>query len=146
MSFRFAALLKLRKSLEHQQELRLRSANQWVGRLRELMRLTEAGVAALVQMQEASLSMGVAASEMHFMCGQSEALALRRRELGQQLAQAERIRDQQHQILFRIREQREMLESLELAEERERLRRASRREQRQLDEAFLLRQSRPEES
>jgi len=146
MAFRFVALLKLRKSLEHQQELRLRAANQWVARVRELMRLSETSMAALARTQAASLDAGTAAAELHFLSGHAAACEVRWRELSQQLGQAENVRDQQRQVLFRIREQREMLESLKIGEDHERLRRASRQDQSQMDEAFLLRQHRRKEN
>jgi flagellar export protein FliJ len=143
MAFRFGlqSILHLRQSLEHQQELRLRAANQQVARVRHLIEQMDAHRSEMGERQDRLLQAGLTAAELRFEL-QCEAELLRhRRELELQQAGLEHVRDEQRELLRKARQQREILEALRDHQQRTYTQEAARREQRNLDDAFLLRRS-----
>jgi flagellar export protein FliJ len=140
MPFRFPleAVFHFRQSLEHQQELRLRAANQQVMRVRHLIeqldhRIEEAHAAQLQQ-----LKAGTTAAELRFgMVGQA-AFDQQRGPLERELAQLQHLRDEQQRLFEHQRRQRETLEGLRDGQLRLYEREAARREQRSLDDLYLL--------
>jgi len=140
MPFRFPleAVFHFRKSLEHQQELRLRAANQQVLRVRHLIeqldrRIEEAHAAQLQQ-----LKAGTTAAEIRFGILGQAAFAHQRGELERELTHLQHLRDEQQKLFEHQRRQRETLEGLRDAQLRAYKREAARREQRNLDDLFLL--------
>ena len=141
MAFHFPlqAVFHFRQSVEHQQELRLRAANQQVARVRHLLDQIEDGI------REASahtreLGIGTTSAELRF------ALGARRASPARQGCRArtdtlQNLRDQQQKIFQQARREREIFESLRDQQLREYERKRRRREQRQLDDFFLLRQA-----
>lgn len=143
MPFRFPleAVFHLRQSLEHQQELRLRAANQQVLKVRHLIeQIDEQTLQAQLQFSQ-ELSGGTTAVEVCFALSRETALRSLRRDLERELARLENLRDQHQRIFQEARRQRETFESLRNQQLREYERDQSRREQRRLDELFLLRQT-----
>ncbi len=141
MPFRFGlqSILHLRQSLEHQQELRLRAANQQVARVRHLIEQLDAHRNDLGERQNRLLSAGLTAAELRFEL-QCEAELLRhRRELELQQVRLAQVRDEQRELLRKARQQREILEALRDRQQRAYTLEAARREQKNLDDAFLLR-------
>jgi flagellar export protein FliJ len=141
MPFRFPlqAVLHFRQSLEHQQELRLRAANQQVARGQHVIEQIDLRRGALQAEQVRELAVGVTAAELRFGL-QCEAELLRhRRELEVQLVRLQQLRDQQREIFRQARRERETLESLREDQLKLYKQEASRREQRDLDDLFLLR-------
>lgn len=137
--FRLQAILHFRQSLEHQQEQRLRAANQQVARVQHLLEQLDAHRQELHAAQCRELSAGVTAAELRFEL-QCEAELLRhRRELGLQLVRLQQLRDQQREILQQARRMRQMLENVRDRQLRSYQQEAARREQRILDDQFLLR-------
>jgi flagellar export protein FliJ len=141
MAFRFslAALLRFRQSLEHQQELLLQEATQNVLAARQ--RVEEAGrmLAAMAAENAGKLQAGVTAAELQFDLLCRSLAAERRQALEKQLAVCEKARAQRLQAFQQARQQREAVDALrrrqfELYHEQE-----TRREQRRLDDMFLLR-------
>jgi flagellar export protein FliJ len=141
MAFHFAlaAVLHFRQSVEHQQEMRLRAANQRVARVRHLIEQMEAHRQELRLLQSKELSAGITAAELRFELQCEGELVRHRRELEQQLAGLEKARDQQREIFHQARRARETLESLRDQQLRLYQKELLRREQRNLDDLFLMR-------
>jgi flagellar export protein FliJ len=141
MAFHFPlqAVLHLRQSMEHQQELRLRAANQQVARAQHMMEQMDLRRQELHSAQSHELSVGVTAAELRFMLLCQTELLRRRRELEQQLVRLQHLREQQREIFTKARRARETLESGRDRQLREYEKEALRREQRSLDDLFLLR-------
>jgi flagellar export protein FliJ len=141
MPFRFPleTVLHFRRSIEHQQELRLRAANQQVARMRRLMEHIEQQTESLRVRQSGELSAGTTAAELQFAHACEGVLAQHRMAAARELKRLEQVRDQQNQLFQRARRERETFDSLREQRRLEYERNARRREQRQLDELFLLR-------
>lgn len=140
MAFRFPlqAVLHFRQSIEHQQELRLRAATQMVTRLGQLMEQMDAQRQELHSAQTRKLSAGMTAVELQFELLCQGELLRRRRELEQQLVRLEQVREQQREIFQQARRARETLEAVRDQQFRVHQKQARRREQRSLDDLFLL--------
>ncbi|MGA8199820.1 MAG: flagellar FliJ family protein [Candidatus Sulfotelmatobacter sp.] len=141
MPFRFSlqAVLHFRQSMERQQELRLRAANQQVARGQHGIEQIELRRGALQSEQSRGLGAGITAAELRFGL-QCEAELLRhRKELELQLARLQQLRDQQREIFQQARRARETLESVRDQQLKFYKQEAARREQRSLDDLFLLR-------
>lgn len=141
MAFEFPlqAVLHLRKSIEHQQQLRLVVANQAVARVRHLMEQADVRRVDLHSTRQKELSSGITAAELRFGLVCEGELLRQRRELEQQLVRLQHLRDQQREIFQRARRERETLESVRDRQLSLYRKEASRREQRSMDELFLLR-------
>jgi flagellar export protein FliJ len=143
MPFRFAleAVFHLRKSLEHQQELRLRTANQLVVGARHLIEKLDERLRRLESDRSHALHAGTTASELQFRDLCQAQIHGHRREMVTELTRLEHLRDQQQKIFQHARRERETFESLRDKQFEEYRRTAARREQRQLDDLFLSRQA-----
>lgn len=143
MAFRFAlqSVLHLRQSLEHQQELRLRAANQQVARVQHAIEQMEARREQMRTVRAQELGGGLMAAELRFELQCEEAVVRQRREWEAQLARLQQLRDQQRAILQQARQAREMLEAVRDRQLEAYRRETARREQRRLDDLFLLRRS-----
>ncbi len=143
MAFRFPleAVLHFRKSLEHQQELRLRSANQQVARARHLIEQLDHAIGQLQARQSQELGAGTTAAEMRFALERESELRQHRHNLDRELMRLETLRDQQQKIFQQARRERETFESLRDHQLHEYELASARREQRELDTMFLLRQA-----
>jgi flagellar export protein FliJ len=141
MPFRFPlqAVLHFRQSIEHQQELRLRAANQQVARVQRMIEVADAQRQNLYANQSKELSQGVSAAELQFGLLYEKDLLRQRKELEPQLTQAQQLRDLQREIFRRARQARETLESVRDRQLDLYRKEAARREQRSLDDLFLLR-------
>jgi flagellar export protein FliJ len=141
MAFHFPlqALLHLRNSMEHQQELKLRAANQRLSRVRHMLEQLEEQRLELRAAQSRQLSDGTTAAELRFQL-QCEGQMLRhRREIEQQFVILEKARNQQREVLQSARRARETLEALRDQQLDAYEKQARRREQRNLDDLFLMR-------
>jgi flagellar export protein FliJ len=143
MAFHFPleAVLHFRKSVEHQQELRLRAINQIVARMRRLIEQIGDRICAARSQQLQQLSAGMTAAELRFALQSESTLGEQRQTMQRELTRLESLRDQQQQIFQQARRERETFESLREHECRIYAREATRREQRQQDDLFLLRQA-----
>ncbi len=141
MAFHFTldAVLHFRQSMEHQQELRLRVANQRVARLRHKIDHLDGRRQELYSAQTKELSTGMTAAEMRFALQCEVELLRHRRELEQQLAALERVREQQREIFQLARRARETLEAVHNQQLSLYQKAVLRREQRSLDDLFLMR-------
>jgi flagellar export protein FliJ len=141
MPFQFAlqAVLHFRQSIEHQQELRLRAAQQQVMRVQHLIGQMDARRQEIYSVQSKQLEEGVSAAELRFELRCDAELLRHRAELAVQLARLQHLREEQRKVFQLARRGRETLESvrdrqLELYEQK-----AARREQQRQDDLFLLR-------
>lgn len=141
MPFHFAlqAVLHFRQSIEHQQELRLRAAQQQVMRVQHLIEQMDARRQELYNTQSKQLGEGVTAAELRFELRCDAELLRHRAELAAQLVRLQHLREEQRKVFQLARRGRETLESvrdrqLELYEQK-----AARREQQRQDDLFLLR-------
>jgi flagellar FliJ protein len=137
--FPLQTVLHYRQSMEHQQELRLRAANQQVARAQHLIEQMNLQTKELRSMEMEELSSGTSAAELQFGLLREAAMLRRRRELEQQLIRVQQLRDQQREIFQQARRAREMLESLRDQQLHLYKKDVSRREQRSLDDLFLMR-------
>ena len=137
--FPLQTVLHYRQSMEHQQELRLRAANQQVARAQHLIEQMDLQTKELLSMEMEELSSGTSAAELQFGLLREAAMLRRRREFEQQLIRAQQLRDQQREIFQQARRAREMLESLRDQQLSLYKKDAARREQRSLDDLFLMR-------
>jgi len=140
-TFPLHAVLHLRQSLEHQQELRLRSANQQVARVRHLLEQMDLHRERLLLLQGDELIAGTTAAELRFSLLCDREILRHRRELEQQLVRLQQLRDQQREIFQQARRARETLESVRDRQLLMYQKQAARREQRNMDDLFLLRRS-----
>jgi flagellar export protein FliJ len=143
MAFHFSleVVLHLRRSLERQQELRLRAANQLVARTRRIIDQIGDCIAQAHHGQSQQLVAGTTAAELRFALQGTAALEEQRQSLQRELARLENLREQQQRILQQARRERETFESLREHERRIYVLQATRREQRQQDDLFLLRRA-----
>jgi flagellar export protein FliJ len=143
MAFHFPlqAVFHLRQSMEHQQELRLRSANQQVARVRHLMEQFDAHLHDRHLQRLRDLVEGVTAAELRFASDGDSCLLDHRKALEGELVRLQNLRDQQQRIYEQARRDRETFESLHDHQFSEYQRDVLRRAQRELDDTFLLRSS-----
>jgi flagellar export protein FliJ len=146
MPFHFSlqAVLHLYQSLEHQQELRLRAANQQVARVRHMIEQLDALKKQNRAQQSREMETGKTGAEMEFERATELALTHRRGELETELLRAQQFRDEQQRNFRAARRRRETLNSLREHQLRQYQLEATRREQRQADDAFLLRRKPPQ--
>jgi flagellar export protein FliJ len=143
MPFRFAleSVLHFRQSVEHQEELRLRAANQQVGRVRHMIEQIENRIKDMHARQSQELGAGTTAAELRFALSCEKGQLQQRQALLNELKRMEHLRDEQQKVFFRLRRERQTIEGLRDHQRQEYERNAARREQRAADDAFLLRQS-----
>lgn len=141
MAFRYALqpLLRLRESLERQEEQRLFASAAVVGRLRaEIKQLREASreshQAALTEMTG-----GIPGASLQFVAVCDAAFNAARRKLELQLDEAERKRLKQLHAYQAVRQKREILQELRQRQEAAYQLEFSRYEQQLADESFLIR-------
>jgi flagellar biosynthesis chaperone FliJ len=85
------------------------------------------------------LSAGLTGAELQFDLLCNSALASYRKVLEKELAELEKLRDQQYEVFRRARLQREILESVRDGQLRDYRAQKIRREQRAIDDLFLMR-------
>ncbi len=143
MAFHFPlqAVFHFRQSVEHQQELRLRAANQQVAKARHLVEQLDDRIRQAQQRESEELGAGTTSAELRFALGCEASLRQQHHDAGRELARLQNLRDQQQRIFQQARRERETFESLRNHQLHEYQRDTARREQRQLDDLFLLRQA-----
>lgn len=141
MAFRFAlqSVLHLRQSLEHQQELRLRAVNQQVARVQHAMAQMDSRREQMRATRGQELQRGMTVAELRLELQCEDTLLRQRRELETQLARLQQLRDQQRAVLQQARQARETLEAVRDRQLSVYRQQAARREQRELDDLFLMR-------
>ncbi|HEX3820783.1 MAG TPA: flagellar FliJ family protein [Candidatus Sulfotelmatobacter sp.] len=143
MPFQFSlqAILHLRQSIERQQELRLRGANQQVAKVRRLIELADDRIRREQNICADALSAGTTSAELRLSTAAQDLLRAQRQRIETELKRLQTLRDQQQRVFHQARRERETIESLRDRQLMEYKRNTSRREQRRADDLFLLRQS-----
>jgi len=137
--YRLQAVLRLRHSLERQEEQRLMQAAGLVARLRaEIAELEERRFEEKRQAFQ-ELAGGSAGAIFQFLALGDMAYAEKKRTLGLELEKAEKKRLEQLERYKRVRQDREILERLRDRQEEAYNLEFARREQQAADEAFLNR-------
>jgi flagellar export protein FliJ len=141
MPFRFPleTLLRFRRSIERQQELRLLEAYQRVAALRQEIEELSQRKAGLAEQERRDLAEGVSGAQLHFHILLRSLLARQREALERELVRCEELRRQRHLEFQRARQQREAVTALRDSQLRAYAQLQSRSEQRRLDDLFLLR-------
>lgn len=141
MAFRFPleTLLRFRQSVERQEEMQLQAVNQNLRNLNAEIESFEQSENNRCAARKESLTAGLSGAELHFeLC--CDAMAEHRRgALQKERARQEKLRDQQYEKFRQARIQREVLESVRETQLRSYQKEQARREQRSLDDLFLMR-------
>ncbi len=119
----------------------MRATHQQVARVRHLIEQVDDRIRRLQQLYSQDLAAGTTSAEMRFVLATEASLHAQRRDLERELSRLENLRDQQQRIFQQARRERETFETLRDKQRLEYERDAARREQRRLDDLFLLRQS-----
>ena len=139
MAFHFPlqSILQLRRSEEHQQELRLRAIHQQITRLRHGIEQLEAQIQQIRKDASERLQMRAVAAELRFslLCEQSVRQHALRIETD--LERLNNLREQQQRIFQQARRERETLENLRDQQFAQFCLGRERRQQRSLDDLFL---------
>jgi flagellar export protein FliJ len=141
MAFHFPldAVLHFRKSIQHQQENRLRLANQQVSLVGRLLEQTKDRIRADRDLRERDLSAGTTAAELAMEWHIEVSLTQQVHALENELARLQILRDEQLRLFEKVNREREILDSLHDQQQRAYLRRAAHKEQRRIDDLFLQR-------
>jgi flagellar FliJ protein len=140
MSFRFslAPLLRLRQSIERQRALQLQEANLRIFRAQETLAQWERYLSDSDQSDAAALIAGRTAAELQFASVLRENLHRFRQELQSDLGKLELVRQQAASEYHQAYREREVLETLRARQRRDYQQEQLRRQQRELDAAYLL--------
>jgi flagellar export protein FliJ len=114
MAFHFPlqAVFHFRQSVEHQQELRLRAANQQVAKVRHLLDQLDERIRQLQIRESQELGVGTTSAELRFALGCEVSLRQQRQDGERELLRWQNLRDQQQKIFQQARRERETFESL----------------------------------
>jgi flagellar FliJ protein len=140
MSFRFALapLLRLRRSIERQRTLALQTANLQVSRARETLAQLDRFLSESDQSDSAGLAAGRTAAELQFASVLRENMQHLREELQSDLRNLELIRQKALGEYHQAYREREVLESIRARQRRVYQQEQLRRQQQELDAAYLL--------
>ncbi|PYX90111.1 MAG: flagellar export protein FliJ [Acidobacteria bacterium] len=142
--FKLDALLRLRRSLERQQELLLVASNYEVRQMQQRISNVEDWLIALGQEDGRSMSAGTTAAELQFNLILKSAFSKHKSELQKQLLRLETVQKQSRAALEEARRKREILENLRDQQFRVYRMQQARDEQRAIDDFFLMRRSKRE--
>ena len=143
MAFRFSleAVLRLRQSLEQQQELRLREANQQVSALARQVHDVDLQLTRGATRERQRLESGVSAAEIKFEQQCLSVLQEHRSRLEQRRDEAIRARDVCAAAYRKARQQREVLETFRNQQLQAHRQEMDRHNQRSHDDLLLLRRA-----
>jgi len=143
MAFRFALdpVLRLRRSLEHQQQQLLHEANQQLNALLQKIESLNLQLTRLSQLEASALVATTTAAELQFVGLGRSVLLEQRSQVEKQLSNAQEVRNARLAAFRQARQQREVIETLREGQLKEWLVNESHQMQRQLDDALLLRRA-----
>jgi flagellar export protein FliJ len=146
MAFEFPleSVLNFRRSVEHQQQLRLRAAQERLEQVRHWIARMDSHQDALRAAQSHQLGAGTTFAELHFSVQCESQLLGQRRELERQLAALQQLHEQLRQAFQKARRERETLEDLRQQQLLIYKKETARREQRRVDDLFLMRRVHPQ--
>lgn len=145
MGFRFslAEVLRFRKIVEYQQEMRLLEANRVLLEKRSQIQRVDEYLQARSSCLRRHLQEGTYASELQFEILSGEGIYARRKGLAEAAMRLEREREQQRENVRKARAAREILEAVRDHHLRLYREQKQRQEQRSLDEMFVMRRKFP---
>jgi flagellar FliJ protein len=141
MAFRFslATVLRVREIAEEREERLLTQILGQIAKTRQELNDLKAQVDMLLRRSETELTTSISAAQLHITYGQMRALELMQKDVAEQLAKLETLRDQQMKIYAAARQNREVLSALR-EDQIERYRYLlSRQEQALMDDNFSAR-------
>ena len=140
MAFRFALapLLRLRQSIEHQRALALQEASLQLARSRETLARLERYLADAALAYSASLARGRTAAELQFASLLREQFRQFHLQLEEEIRRLDALRQQAAQAYQQAYREREVLETLRSRQHRAYQLEQARRQQQELDAAYLL--------
>lgn len=140
MAFRFALapLLQLRQSLEHQRALALQKASLHVARAQEALIRLDRFLEESAEVDLRSLAAGCMAADLHFAFLLREQLQQLRVQVQDEIHRLEALRQEAAQAYERALAEREVLESLRARQHRAYQMEQARRQQQEIDAAFLV--------
>jgi flagellar export protein FliJ len=143
MAFHFAlqSVLHFRQTVEHQQELRVRAANQRVAGVRHNIAQLADALKQLQTISSQELARGTTSAELRFSLQAELALGQQRQDFEHELLRLSKLRDQQVKIFQQVRRERETIQALRDQQLHAHKREATRREQRRIDDLFLMQRS-----
>jgi flagellar export protein FliJ len=143
MAFRFPleVLLRLQRSVERQRELLLQVANARVDQATLQIEQVESWIRAYSDRQAQGLQTGMNAAEMHFAERCHEVLKDYKQSLEAELSKLEKIRAERRSAFEEARRQREVTHSLRERQLQAYRSEVRRREQRQVDDMFVMRRA-----
>lgn len=143
MAFQFSlsAVLQLRQSLEHQQELLLLEANRQMASLQLRIDHVNQQLWQHATQESMQLAAALCGAELQFMQLCQSILLGQRVGLEKQLAATQVMRDSRLASFRQARQQREVLATLRQAQQQVYGQNQDRRDQRQLDDLLLLRRA-----
>jgi flagellar export protein FliJ len=143
MAFRFPleVLLRVRQGLERQEELRLHDANLRVAMLRQQIEDVDGEMENIEVRRKPQMESGISAAELQFDVLCCSVLAEQKHALEKQLVEAEAFRHFCSEAFREARRQREVMDTLRCHQLQDYTLRESRRDQRRLDDLFLLRRA-----
>ena len=136
--FTFASLLRLRQSIERQRTLKLQDANLQVSRAEERLAQLELSFSESAQSDAIALQAGRTAAEVQFASVLRENLHLFRDELQSDIRKLKLLRQQALGEYHQAYREREVLETLRARQRRAYQQEQGRRQQQELDVAYLL--------
>jgi flagellar export protein FliJ len=141
MTFRFSleTILRLRRSLEHREEQLLAAMENRVQSVATEIAAIDAQLSSRDRDREQGLRSGVSGAQLHFELDCRRALESRRGEIAAILRLLEQARDRQRSAFLESRQRRQALEHLRERALREFRTDEDRRQQRQLDDLYLMR-------
>lgn len=134
-------LLRYRQGRERQQELLLLEANHQVLQVRHQIEGVNAGLANAAMHAERQLGSGWTAAELQFEMLCRSVLVERRHQLEKELARRNEARSKCLEAAIQARRQREVIETLRAHQFQLYRQEEGRREQRRLDDLFLMRRN-----
>ncbi|HZQ67109.1 MAG TPA: flagellar export protein FliJ [Terriglobales bacterium] len=141
MPFRFTlqAILRLKESQERQQQILLEQANARVQQCKLQIEALERQRRTIEEETQRGLGNGMTAAEVQFSGLGRSTLAARRKRIEQELSCLQQAREECFQTYHRIHREREVLDTLRCSQLRSYQIEHNRREQRRIDDLFLLR-------
>jgi len=136
--FPFEVLLRLRKSVERQQEMLLVALTQQMDQVQREIDKAESWLKVLSQRDSATLHEGTAASELHFFTDCHDTVEHLRQSLKNEYVKLREAHCRQRSVLEHARRDREVIEELRQRQLRTYREEEKRAEQRRLDDMFLM--------
>jgi flagellar export protein FliJ len=141
MAFHFAleSVLRLRVSVERQEQARLEMAARHLHSMQEKCIVLKSERAALEDKFRTGMRNGMDASELHYYLSSKSGLDIAETEAARILMEAQKLWNEQRAKFLQARREREVIASIRARRHQEYLLEQGRREQQQIDDLFAMR-------